>query len=190
MPSIPADSGLAQGSVPSPTALVAIITFISLAIYNVVELTFIILATFKSRRTLYFWSFVVATWGIAVHGVGFLVKDLGIPLGYLYTALICLGWYGMVTGQSVVLYSRLHIVVHNHTVLRAVLVMIIVDAIICHVPITVMVFGANTSNPAPFILPYTIYEKVQVTIFFLQEFFISALYIWETAKILRLQGLV
>jgi hypothetical protein len=51
-----------------------------------------------------------------------------------------------------------------------------------------MVYGSNSSNPAPFLLPYSIYEKVQVTIFFLQELIISGLYIGQTIKILRPEG--
>jgi hypothetical protein len=52
----------------------------------------------------------------------------------------------------------------------------------------VMVYGANSSNPTPFLLPYSIYEKVQVTIFFIQELLISGLYIIHTIKILRPEG--
>jgi hypothetical protein len=51
-----------------------------------------------------------------------------------------------------------------------------------------MVYGANSSNPTPFLLPYSIYEKVQVTIFFIQELVISGLYIGQTVKILRPEG--
>jgi hypothetical protein len=35
-----------------------------------------------------------------------------------------IGWWSMVTGQSIVLYSRLHLVVSNQRVLRRVLIMI------------------------------------------------------------------
>ena len=49
-----------------------------------------------------------------------------------------------------------------------------------------MVYGANSSHGEPFQEPYSIYEKIQVTIFCLQEFTISALYIQETVKTLRI----
>ena len=51
-----------------------------------------------------------------------------------------------------------------------------------------MVYGANSNNPTPFLLPYSIYEKVQVTFFFIQELVISGLYIGQTVKILRPEG--
>jgi hypothetical protein len=69
-----------------------------------------------------------------------------------------------------------------------VLVMIICNGIICHIPIIVMVYGANSNNPTPFLLPYSIYENVQVTIFFIQKLIMSGLYIGQTVKILRPEG--
>ena len=36
-----------------------------------------------------------------------------------------------------------------------------------------MVFGANSNNSMAFLLPYSIYKKVQVTMFFIQELNIS-----------------
>jgi hypothetical protein len=67
--------------------------------------------------------------------------------------------------------------------------MIIFDAIICHVPITVLIFGSNSENPTPFLGIFNIYEKIQVTIFFLQEVVLSGLYIHETVKIMRLRNI-
>jgi len=182
------DNGISKDSVPTGFTLVTIVVFISLALYNVVELSFIILATFKKRSGLYFWSFVVAAWGIAPYAVGFLMKALQlVGVTWVYVTLIVVGWCAMVTGQSVVLYSRLHLIMHNEFRLRLVLAMIIVDAIICHAPIIVMVYGANSANPTPFIAPYSIYEKVQVTIFFIQETIISGIYIYETTKMMRIR---
>src|SRR4051812_37648241 len=142
------DNGISKDGVPTGWTLVSIIVFISMALYNVVELSFIILATFKRRSGLYFWSFVVAAWSIGPYGVGFLLKALKVlSLSWVYVTLIVVGWCGMVTGQSVVLYSRLHLVMHNDFRLRLVLAMIIFDAIICHIPIIVMVYCANSANP-------------------------------------------
>ena len=82
----------------------------------------------------------------------------------------------MVTGQSVVLYSRIHLVVQNPKVFRMVLAMIIVDAIIFHFPTTVMTSGANSNYENIFVRPYRIMEKIQMTAFSLQETIISGIY--------------
>lgn len=185
----PSDSMSKDPEVPYGTAI-AIGSFLAIAIYNSIELVFIIITTFKKRSGLYFWSFIFATVGIAVHQIGFLLRDFKIVTNsYISTTLIMLGWYPMVTGQSVVLYSRLHIIVRNQNRLRAVVIMIITNAIIGHVPTTVLIYGANSDNPSPFLGIYNIYEKVQVTLFFLQEVVLSGLYIYETIKILRVRNI-
>lgn len=152
----------------------------------------IIFTTFKRRSGLYFWSFVISTWGVAIWSLGFLLKNTGvtshIPNSYLlYMTFVEIGFVCMVTGQSFVLYSRLHIVLHSRRKLQLALAMIIFDGIICHVPIIVVAFGTNSPNPGPFIIPYSIYEKVQVTIFFVQELILSGLYISETVKMMRVE---
>ncbi|KAL2128489.1 hypothetical protein VTI74DRAFT_9110 [Chaetomium olivicolor] len=184
----PADTGSSRDSVPTGKTLNIILAFLSLSLYNVVELNYIIWATFKRRGGLYFWSFIVATWGIPPYAVGFLVKSLqlGGP-GWAYVTLIVVGWCCMVTGQSCVLYSRLHIVLRNDFQLRLVLGMIVTNAIICHIPTTIMIYGANSTNPEPFIVPYSVMERIQVTLFFVQETIISALYIHETIGLIRLR---
>ncbi|EEY22502.1 integral membrane protein [Verticillium alfalfae VaMs.102] len=172
----------------SGTVAFIIAVFISIALYNVLELNFIILATFNKRSGLYFWSFVVATWGIAFNAVGYLLRHFGKNVQpNVYATLILIGWCTMITGQSVVLYSRLHIVMLNQTRLRLVLIMIITNAVWLHLPIIVLVYGSNSANPGPFVHPYSVYEKIQLSVFFLQEIIISALYIWETTKRLRLE---
>jgi hypothetical protein len=181
-----ADSGISGESAPTGHTLDIIIVLLSIALYNVAELNFIILATFKRRSGLYFWSFIVATWGIAPYAIGFLIKALQLNFpSWGYVTFIVVGWCCMVTGQSIVLYSRLHIVLRNESHLRFVLGMIATNAIICHIPIIVMVYGANSTNPDPFIGPYSIMERIQVTLFFLQETIISAFYIHETVALMR-----
>lgn len=172
-----------------PTAFV-VACFLAISIYNFIELNSIILTTFKRRSGLYFWSFIFATWGIPFYSIGFLLKNFRPSTNsYVYVTFIILGWWPLVTGQSAVLYSRLHLVLDKRSWLKAVRMMIIINVIICHVPTTVLVYGANCSNPGPFITPYSIYEKIQITIFFFQEMIISGLYIFETTKILRLTAI-
>jgi hypothetical protein len=161
----------------------------SIAIYNVVELAFIILTTFKRRRGLYFYSFITATAGIVPYTLGFMSKFFNIiPQTMISITMLVIGWCLMVTGQSLVLYSRLHLVVQNSRTLHFVLAMIMFNAFICHIPIIVLAYGANSNNPGPYITPYSIYEKVQITIFFMQEVIISGIYIYSSANILKPAG--
>lgn len=67
--------------------------------------------------------------------------------------------------------------------------MIFSNAIIDHVPTTILIYGANSAKPEPFAKPYSIYEKIQTTIFLLQEMAISGLYVFETTKILRITAI-
>jgi hypothetical protein len=63
--------------------------------------------------------------------------------------------------------------------------MIVTNAIICFPPIIAMKYGASSDNPGPWLRPFTIYEKIQVTIFFLQECVISGFYIVQIVKLLK-----
>jgi hypothetical protein len=134
------DTGIGKDSRKSLSTSITIVCFVALALYNVAELNFIIFGTFRVRSGLYFWSFLMSTWGIFLYAIGFLLKDIQVSTpSSFYVTFIIVGWCSMVTGQSFFLYSRLHLVLRMPTRLRLVLIMIIVDAIICHVPICVMV---------------------------------------------------
>ncbi|OJJ74155.1 hypothetical protein ASPBRDRAFT_118793 [Aspergillus brasiliensis CBS 101740] len=182
------DVGSRLGSKLSRPVTYVITSFLSIALYNVVELTFILLLTFKRRKGLYFWSFFVATWGIAVYSIGFILKDFNLvenAISYFYVTLIVVGWCAMVTGQSMVLYSRLHLVVQNHIMLKFILGMIICDAVLLQIPTIILCYGANSTSFDNFIIPYAVYERIQVTVFFIQELIISGVYVFETFRLLR-----
>lgn len=172
----------------SQIAIYIIIVFLTLAMYNVIELTFIIWGTFKRHSGLYFWSFLGASWGIPFYCAGFLIKYFApASLGYLAGTLIACGWIAMVTGQSLVLWSRLHLVLRNRLRLKMILWMIIIDGVVCHGAIIPMIYGSFSNNPKPWVQPYSIMEKIQVTIFFIQEIIISSFYIIETVKLMKLE---
>lgn len=172
-------------SVSTPVAMV-IAGFFAISFYNFVYINIKIFLTFKHHRGLYFWSLIIASWGIPVHATGFLLKFFTIGAPKLMALVFIIGgWYCMVTGQSMVLYSRLHLVEPDTKKLRWVLSMIIVNFFLLHIGMTVVFFGANSSNPQPFLKPFKIYEKVQVTGFALQECIISGLYIYKAWDMLR-----
>ncbi|KAJ3530318.1 hypothetical protein NM208_g9381 [Fusarium decemcellulare] len=172
----------------SEVSLNIIIVFLAISLYNVIELNGIIWGTFKRYAGLYFWTVLIATWGIPLYCAGFLVKYFAPPsLGYLSCTLIVAGWVCMVSGQSMVLWSRLHLVLRNRKWLRLILWMIIIDGIICHGAIIPMVYGSFSSSPEMWVKPYSVMEKIQVTVFFIQETILSGFYIGETVKLMKLE---
>ena len=162
-------------------------SFIAISWYNATELLVLILVTFKKYSGLYFWSLTVSSWGVVFYGIGFLFKFFQIISNdYVNVVLITIGWWAMVTGQSVVLFSRLHLICLNEKLLRRILWMIIIDAIVLHIPTTVLTFGSNAdTNTQNFVHGYNVMEKIQMTGFCLQEFIISGIYLWECVKFLR-----
>ncbi|KKY30767.1 putative integral membrane protein [Diaporthe ampelina] len=180
------DLGISTGGLSPGPAVTIVECFLTVAFYNVIELNVIIYSSFPRRTGLYFWSFVVATWGIAVYSVGFLTKDLSfIRNGFVYGTFIVVGWTCMVTGQAMVLFSRMHLLVRDKRILRTALVCIVVNAVIGHVPTSIVLYGSNSPHPDRWLEPYAIMERIHVTIFFLQELAISAIYIVATTKLLR-----
>lgn len=171
------------------TEMTVIIVFLSLAFYNVIELLCIIWGTFKRYAGLYFWSFLMATIGIALSCVGFCIKYFApASLGYFSCTLSLMGWVFMVTGQSLVLWSRLHLVLRNQRRLKIILWIIIFNGVVCHGMVIPLVYGSFSNHPEIFQVPYTITEKIEIVVFFLQETMLSGLYIYETVKMLRLGG--
>ncbi|KAL8973021.1 MAG: hypothetical protein Q9197_002518 [Variospora fuerteventurae] len=166
----------------------AIASFTAVAWYNVMELNIQVFLTFKRHRGLYFWSLLISSYGCVLHALGFLLKFFALTgPDYIYVSvtIITVGWYCMVTGQAVVLYSRLHLVVREQKVLRGVLAMIIIDAIIFHIPTTVLTYGSNSPDYERYLYAFNRVERLQMTAFCIQEFIISGIYVYSTIKLLR-----
>lgn len=174
------------GPISAPLPINMIIAgFFAVACYNCVEILISLLNRFKRHEGLYFWSMLTATLGIVLHSIVVLLRYYSLGPNFPLCVLTCIGWYGMVTGQSVVLYSRLHLIVDDKTKTRWVLGMIITNFFILHVPVTILFLGSNTRDSHRFLAAFNIYERIQLAGFFLQETIISGLYIWETARGLK-----
>ncbi|KAF4459330.1 hypothetical protein FALBO_13899 [Fusarium albosuccineum] len=167
---------------------VMVITCSLLALYNSFELLAIIFTTFKQRQGLYFWSLLLATFGVIPYVTGWLFDYLDLLQSVAGRVLNNIGWVLLITGQSVVLYSRLHLVLNDPAILRGIRYIIIANACIWHTTMTVLVF-VMTSGPSrkgshtPPV--YYAIEKTQLTCFCVQEFILSGLYIWKIMDILR-----
>ncbi|CZR63082.1 uncharacterized protein PAC_12979 [Phialocephala subalpina] len=154
------------------------------ACYICIEIFIHIVYTFKRYAGLYFWSMVVATTGIVLYLIANLFRLFAIAPSFPMSVLLVISWWAMVTGQSVVLYSRLHLVVRDGWKIRWVLIMIITNFFLLHIPVAAVFLACNL-DPERFLLAFNIYERIQLVGFFLQESIISGLYIWEAGRGLK-----
>ena len=180
---LPAHHATFHGQYDARSALVTIT--MSLALYNALELLLLIFTTFTKWRGLYFWSLVVSSFGVMGYCTGLLVEYFKLANVLVGLVQDNIGWMCMITGQSLVLYSRLGLIVSNRKITQAVKWMIIVDAVVFHTITTVLNFGARYGGGEPFIHGYFYIENIQMTCFCVQEFIISAIYVYHTIALLK-----
>jgi hypothetical protein len=172
-----------NGSLSAPAAVVVLSSAISL--YNALELLLLIFITFKNWRGLYFWSLLMTSFAVIPYSVGYLVEYFDPPHVLVGDVINNVGWITMVTGQSVVLYSRLHLILHDEKMLRWVKWLIIILPIAFYFPTSVTHYGTY-SDITTFDNAFHVIEKLQMTGFCIQEFIISGLYMREVLRFLKL----
>lgn len=166
-----------------------VVTILGVSIYNCVELIPFIFATFKRYKGLYFWSLITSILGILMSNISNLVSNFYPNPPRLQIGFIGLfGWAFMVTGQSLVLYSRLDLLPLGDRTRQWVLTVIIFNAIVMQVPIIVLNTGSKSDRPERFLPAFSIYERIQIIVFFLQEMGLSGVYLWECFRFLLLPG--
>jgi hypothetical protein len=97
------------------------------------------------------------------------------------------GWTMMITGSSLVLYSRLHLLLFNSKFLRIILLMILLNTIVFQLPDFSLVYFSNKIEPALYSKVKDILSKFDI-IFTVQEVFLSSLYIFHFTRFLRQGG--
>lgn len=65
----------------------------------------------------------------------------------------------MVVGQSIVLYSRLHLICQRPKTLTFVLWMIVINSTVMYIPTTTLTYGANVKPTTPYINGYVSLQK-------------------------------
>ena len=181
------DNGVIRGKITPGARGYTVLVFLCVALYNTIELTFIIWGYFRRHSGMYFWSFNIATYGIVVYSLGWLFKATLSERGtWVYVTMVAVGWVAMILGQSLVLWSRLHLVLRDDFKLRLILWLIIINSVCMFCPTLVMLYGANSNSPGRWLPIYSIYENIQVSMFSAQEFILSLIYIGETIKLAKL----
>ncbi|KAH6869336.1 hypothetical protein B0T10DRAFT_501681 [Thelonectria olida] len=128
---------------------------------------------------------VVAALGIPCHATAFMLRYFGLAPNLPLCFLTVIGWVAMVTGQSVVLWTRLHLVVYDERKIRWVLILIIFNACLVQIPESVLFVLCNLGNPAPYIDVFNIYKRIEIIGFTIQESIIASLLLWEAFHSLK-----
>ncbi|KAI1631284.1 hypothetical protein F4809DRAFT_179871 [Biscogniauxia mediterranea] len=181
------ETGPVLDVVSLPIAMV-IAGFLAIACYNSIEIYIFILRTFRRRHSLYFWSMLAANSGIPLHSIASVLRYFSLAPNAPMAVLVVLGWWLMVTGQSVVLYSRLHLVVGEPRKLRCVVAMIAFVCITLQLPTSVLFITTNAmklTDGNPVVNTFNVFEKIQLAAFSTQESIISGLYVYEASAALK-----
>lgn len=180
MTSLPPDVG---AILMQTIGILQVVSMSAIGAYNALETGIVTFDTFKHYRGLYFYSMQVSSWGILLHAIPAMVRFVSVAPSLPMSIPFIIGWYAMVTGQAFVLYSRLHLVVSDINKLRWVLWMIITNALVLHIPMTVLFFGLS-DNAAALARPAAIFDRIQLTGFSIQDFVICGIYIREARRAL------
>jgi hypothetical protein len=119
--------------VSMPMAMV-IAGFLTLSVYISLEIYVFIYYAFRRHQGLYFWSMLSANSGIPLLSISGLLRHFELAPSAPMTIPIMIGWWLMVSGQALALYSRLHLVMHDPRKLRWVLRMVVIMFLVFQLP--------------------------------------------------------
>lgn len=141
---------------------------------------------FKKYQGAYFWSLLITSLAIIIYSFGAWGKLVSISKYPLFpVSFTTWGWVAMVVGQSIVLWSRLHLITQNDILLKGILWGIIINSFLMCTPTVVLTYGSNTADWADYVRGYQVMERIQMTAFSVQELFISGVYLWEVRRLLK-----
>jgi hypothetical protein len=167
----PRDNGNGMGAdstLTYHTALV-VVAFLALAVYNTIEIIVKIFTRFKRYSGVYFYAMLAASIGIIIHALGYFLRNFDITNSPgLEITMACGGGMLMITGQSIVLWSRLHLISPGKRDMWL-LWMILADCVIVQGGATTLFAGSNSPHPEKWLKIYKNWEIFQVTWFVFQE---------------------
>jgi hypothetical protein len=161
----------------------------AIAMWMALDLLFQIHVTFRRFGGLYYWTVLCTTIGVGLHATMLTVKGfatLSFPEEIGTTVLIKAGDVLTQTGFSLVLYSRLNLVmrIQHQRYLKWILGFILIGSFCVHTPVIVFTFGVNT-NPVFWFKHAARGEKILGVYFLLQEFVLQTIYTYTTARMLQ-----
>ncbi|KAJ5126360.1 hypothetical protein N7448_005664 [Penicillium atrosanguineum] len=166
---------------------VAIVVFMAIALYNAVELGVLIPLSFRRYHSLYFWALLTSTiLGVIPATLGPAFQFFSLTPLWLALLLSNVGFVMMVPNQSVVLYSRLHLVSQSRVVLRSVRWLIIFSVFFIVIPTIILNIGSVYVPTPSWTRGFQAMERIQITWFSTQETLISTIYIYDTIRMIRI----
>ncbi|ORY10240.1 hypothetical protein BCR34DRAFT_602221 [Clohesyomyces aquaticus] len=179
---------------PSNTNLLFVFeAFAAVAIWSSVPLTLRIFTTLKRRSGVYFWSMLITSWGLTIRQIGFLAQFLSTKCPWQLSLIMAQGgWAAMVSGFSMVLYSRLNIILEKRRTRQLVLAMIIFNGVIWHTAVVTLLAGIAAERNSGHreriprwqaVLQPS--ERIQIAIFSAQETAISFFYVRAAYQYLK-----
>jgi len=125
------------------------IAFGAVAIWSTLTFAIRLLTTLKKGSGIYFYSVLITAWSLTIRQIGnfiqFYAPRCPWQIGFTMQQL---GWVGMISGFSMVLYSRLTIILESHKARRSVLGMIISNAFVWHTVMITVLSGMRTTQYA------------------------------------------
>lgn len=183
--------------------------FTGVSWYIGAEINVSLFVLFKRRRGLYFWACFLGSWGVILQSLFIILADFRVWTDLVGSiTMIYLTWLIMVIPQSWVLYSRLDLIVQDRRLLYWLRIVLIFNSIVFSIPTIVIGILAVSPNmrfffslnlvlmqraqQATTVNPTLrskniIWDRVQLTVYFVQETVLSLLYIYETRKYVRLK---
>lgn len=117
------------------------------ALWNSVCMVPMVVFSFKRYWTLYFWMILVSNSGVLICAVEQIMSIARPSINPMLIAIMALcGWPLMATGQSLVLYSRLHLLFFKERTLRLVLGMIVFNGVVIHCAGWVLTIGFHLAQ--------------------------------------------
>jgi hypothetical protein len=155
--------------------------------YICLELFIFIAATFKRYRGKYFWSILIATTGIILYNTANILTLFKNNCPMIFVHLCWnIGWGCTITGFSLVLWSRLELIVNVNSkrwLMRTLLAIIIFDGIVWNSIALGISFGLTLKYHKAYKVA-AIINYIEVSLLVTQEIFLSCLYIFHTARFL------
>lgn len=179
-----AQSPTAQAPQVSEGLVMLLVAFMSIALYNGLELFFWIFDFFKHRRGCYFWSMVISALGIIIFALAQILFFFNLAPKPVYILGISIGYLTMSTALALVLYARLHLVTSDR-IARFVLYLVIITTLLFPLPMQVLFLTGTFANSMRVLEISLIYERLVVTVACGREYLILGIYIFEAFRNLK-----